>query len=382
MIRVKGLLVSCCACFGYTVTVALLSFTGGVALAADPQYLVEYRAYNQAIERGDAEAARAHANAAWQAAEEARGDDKLTAILAFNFAQLTVFADSPKAVVAIRRAGELRELAGDSLPAQELDLYLSYLELVTGKNNRSNAQTLREALEGIGGQGLDLDVEIATISLALAVMDFSAERLREAVESATFADAAVRRADATDTVSLTTAGIIKGAALLLQKPRREARIRDAQVEFRKVYKLYPLQTDIESFAPGLAQALAWDFAATALLQSMGERIREEDQGKVPALFERATDPDQRCGTIDWASRAAPKYPSDALRKGYVGAVMIGFHIGDDLRVEGARVLAEVPASRFGEAVLEAAAEWEVTSMKDEAPDCMRNRVTRVRFIIN
>ena len=361
---------------------ALLWLAGGMALAADPEFLLEYRAYNDALERGDAAAAQKHAHAAWQAAENERGDDRLTAILAFNFAQQALFADSQRAVAAIRRANDMRELAAESLPAQQLDVYLAYLELMTGKNSRRNAQALREALARVGSDSADRSFELAAISLALAVMDFSAERLREAIESATAAEAAILRADETDTVSLTTVGVIKGAALLLQRPRREERIREAQIEFRRVTRLYPLQEDIESFAPGLAQALAWDFAATSLLQSIGERVDANGQEKVPALFERSRDPDQMCPAIDWASRAAPKYPSDALRKGYVGAVMIGFHIGDDLRVEGARILAEVPAARFGDAVLEAVAGWQAASMENAPPGCRRNRVTRIRFVIN
>ena len=345
----------------------------------DPPYLLEYRAYNEALQRGDAKAAEGHARAAWESAEELRGDDRITAILAYNYGRQSLFANSSQALVAMRRAGELRDLAGDALPSAALDLYRAYLELVTGENNRRNAKALREALAAEE----DVDaMEFAAMSLGLALKDFAAGRMREAEESAATAKAAILKADPQDTVGIATAGITKGAAQMLRQPRREQRIRAAQEEFRKVRDLYPPQADIESFAVGLAQALAWDYAAAALLQSMGERAGDLSWDRDSPLFERPAGLRERCGDIEWVSRSPPSYPRDAVRKGYVGAVLVGYHIDDALGIEGVRILAEVPAAKFGDAALEAVANWEIESMENDAEHCRRNRVTRFRFVIS
>ena len=57
---------------------------GGTAAAQDAEYLIEYRAFRAALEAGDTVRATAHAETAWQAAEELLGDDPQTATLAYN----------------------------------------------------------------------------------------------------------------------------------------------------------------------------------------------------------------------------------------------------------------------------------------------------------
>lgn len=66
----------------------------------------------------------------------------------------------------------------------------------------------------------------------------------------------------------------------------------------------------------------------------------------------------------------------------IGAVYVGYAVGEDLRVRDARVLAEVPESRFGEASLEAMTEWRAGALPPGDPACRRNLVTRFTFAID
>jgi len=58
-----------------------------------PTHITEYKAYMAALDSDDRNAAARHRKAAWDAVEEAHGDHQLTAILAFNYAQLVFMSD-------------------------------------------------------------------------------------------------------------------------------------------------------------------------------------------------------------------------------------------------------------------------------------------------
>jgi hypothetical protein len=61
---------------------------GSTSRADNEQYLIEYRAFREALTAGNGAAATSHAHAAWQAAETELGNHPTTAILAYNYARL------------------------------------------------------------------------------------------------------------------------------------------------------------------------------------------------------------------------------------------------------------------------------------------------------
>jgi len=372
---------------------ALLLFlliTCGAAGAQDQQYRVEYRAYAKAVEEGDAAAAQKHAHAAWLSSEEKLGDDRLTAILAFNYGQQALFTDSENAKVAFRRASELQAAGVAELPSKELDLYVAYTELVTGKNSGRNARELREALDEIDAEDLDLGSDFAVMRLALATFDFIGKRYREAIESAIKAETAIRATAPNDYRSLATAMIVKGAAHVIPHPRQVEQILDAHIEFDRARRLFPPQESIDEFDFLLAQALAWNAAADAALKNLGkselpnhvDRHRQAASGgKRPPLFAKKDEPEGGCGEVQWQTRQPPKYPRDALHSGYIGAVLVGFDLGDDLEPRNIKILAEVPARRFSDAALEAVEDWRADSLPNDHPACRRNRIANIKFVI-
>jgi hypothetical protein len=105
---------------------AILSVLAARASAADTEpYFVEYRAYKAAMASGALETATAHGLAAWKSAEEALGDHRLTAILAYNYGQLVVFKAPEQAAAPLRRASELSRAGLAELPQDALRLYLN-----------------------------------------------------------------------------------------------------------------------------------------------------------------------------------------------------------------------------------------------------------------
>ncbi|MHA7870912.1 MAG: hypothetical protein ACX939_01040, partial [Hyphococcus sp.] len=154
----------------------------------------------------------------------------------------------------------------------------------------------------------------------------------------------------------------------------------------KAIALFPPQTSIETFDPQLAAAAAWLEAANAL--AVSEEIPVSRTGSPTLKKARDLDINARITwnpprpasedcTLDWR-REPPKFPADASREGYVGAVLIGYHV-EGARVAGARVLAEAPAaSTFGEVSLASMDDW---TLEAEAPaHCQANRLAVFKFV--
>lgn len=376
----------------FTPLLVLSLLTVGAAppsAAEDPEpYLVEYRAYNAALASGATEAAARHARAAWEAAEQSLGDHRLTAILAYNYGRLVVFSDAGQAHAALERASQLGEAGIADLAPGELRLYGDYARFEAGGLKRRDADRLRETLTAIGLDGADINPDLAPMWLRLASHDALEERFRKARESAAMAESAILKAAPDSIHARANAIAIGGIARLVPHPRKVTDVQAAHNEFSRARRLFGPQEDIDTFDPLLAKIMAWNTAAWSALGAMGkedfpDHDDPDEAGAEPAppTFRYQADPAIECGTVAWARRDAPNYPATPLRKGYIGAVLVGFRIGDDLAVHDARVLAEVPNATFGEAALRAVRQWRVAAPATGGPECNRNRLTFFRFII-
>ena len=354
--------------------------------AAEEQYLVEYRAYNSALEAGDNDAAAGHARAAWDAAEAALGDHRLTAILAFNYGRLIVFGKAKEALAPLHRARALHEAGVAELPAGPVQLYPDYAEFASSEYKRRNADELRESLEGIGTDAAATNPDLAVMWLQLATGDVAAGRYRKAVASAAAAEAALLNAAPGNSRSLATAIMLGAIARLVPFPRDVEDVQAAHNELSRARRLFPPQKDIDSFDPLLAQVLAWNQASGAALRSLGFEDypdHEEEDGsgsELPPLFER--EETVECGEVEWLEREAPRYPRGALRRGTIGAVFMGYHLEDDLTIRDVRILAEVPKKEFSEYAIAAVNEWRVEKLPAGGPECYRNLTVSIQFAID
>lgn len=356
------------------------------AAADDPMYLTEYRAYRAAIEAGDTSSAARHGFLAWRSAEAERGDDRLTAILAFNYGRTVLFLDAAAAARAFERVAELPPVARAELPEDELNLYRAYAAFDTGDHGRRDTERLRVALDTYSAGEREPSPEYATIRLKFALGEFGAGHYDDAAADARRAEAAIRAAAAGDRRGLAMAIILEGAAVLFPVPRSLQQITDAHVEFTRARQLFGPQADLANFDPILGQAIAWDRAARAAVKALGTDDFSEHRHESAESGHGLDDPFLRggagsaaCPRVVWAKHDPPHYPTSALRNGSLGAVLIGYDIAADRSLENVAILGEVPSNVFSGAALDAVRHWEVKEFPGDDPRCRRNRLASLHF---
>ncbi|HEX7719018.1 MAG TPA: TonB family protein, partial [Woeseiaceae bacterium] len=329
--------------------------------------------------------ATAHAEAAWQAAEEALGDDAQTATLAYNYSRLVLFNDAHRARDALRRVNNLQEAGVSSLHAGELQLYSAYADFVVGGQRRRDADRVSELLTA-WDTNRDLGSDLIVMWLNLGQAYLAERQFRRAQDTAERTEAVILETMPDNVHFRAQAVMINGVARLVTRNRTVGRTQAAHNEFSRAMRFFPPQKDLDSFDPLLARILAWDGAAQAALRSLGHDEypdhSEPDYQELPRhplfVHEELAD----CAEIEWAEKSAPRFPSEELRRGTIGSVYVGFALGEDLRVRDVRVMAEVPASNFGDAALKALSGWRAEALPPGDPACHQNFVTRFTFAID
>jgi outer membrane biosynthesis protein TonB len=87
-----------------------------------------------------------------------------------------------------------------------------------------------------------------------------------------------------------------------------------------------------------------------------------------------------CRTGDiWSERKPPSYPARALRRGSIGAILIGYDV-DGTGVSRTVVLTDFTESGFGAAAVNSMKNWRLKPGLD--PACWKNLVTIFMFVIN
>lgn len=358
--------------------------------AEEPErYLVEYREFRAALEAGDTELATVHGHLAWRAAEESLGDHRLTAILAYNYARLLAGGDPAGAVAVFARAVELQEAGVGELDEQELDVQAAYAEFRADESTWRKARRLREALEAREAEGGSPFGEHAEMWLALAAAAIRDQRYRTAGESAARAESLLRSTAPERSRGLAQALLLGGAAKLAPLSRRIDDVQDAHNAFVRARRLFEPQADLEDFDPLLGQIVAWDGAAGAALKALDREDYPDHEGAdgdtvdaMPDLFAAGAYSSEQCDELEWREREPPRYPSGALRRGTIGAVIVGFNLNDDLEITDATILAEVPQKAFGESALESMADWRLAASPVDDPACRRNLLTKFTFVID
>ncbi|GJL92117.1 energy transducer TonB [Hyphococcus sp.] len=375
----------------------------GTAAAQDKTYLIEYKLYNAALEAGDTDAAIKHAHTAWQAAEKELGDNNLTAVLAFNYGQLVLFSDPENATSALRRASELQAAGIADLPADDLELYLAFVEFAVDPRQSRKRDAFRDLLSAIDTEGQPRSSDIAMMWLRLASGDVADEHYDDGVMSAARAETLLYAAEPKAYRRHAEALLLLGVATMFRDDGIADDIIAANQHFIKAGKLFPLQNDIATFDRTLALILAWNQTAAALLESKAQfqatmpdtftssRIRlAQPENDIPdptkfshfdydAVFP-ASKPPEECN-IDWEKRDPPKYPRTASNKGYVGSALVGYRINADLSVENTVILAEVPGEIFGQAAVDSMTEWRLAHAPNQEEGCIENRLTVFSFIL-
>ncbi len=355
------------------------------SVAETPDYMAEYKLHSEALANGDRAAAIEHGKAAWEAAEAALGDHKLTATLAFNYGRLIALSDPATARAPLRRAQELLDAGIGELPQSEVRAYLAYAEYIAGKTRSRAAKELREALLALEAEFGEPTATDVVMWLDLAKGELKKKRYSGAVEAAEKAEAAIAILWPDNIDKMGEALLLQGIATLVSFPRTIEDVLAATGLFGRVILLYPPQKNFETFDIILAKAIAWDAAAGAAFRSHSKK--PEDQSKYDAAgaepryyFEYSPNLPDDCG-VEWEKRIPPKYPNTPLYRGYIGAVMVVYDLGDDLVVHNPRILAEVPANAFSKKVRNNIRSWRLKAPSVDHPACRTNRMAQFSFVI-
>lgn len=146
---------------------AILATFACTVSAANADYRSEYRDYAAAIKSADFEGALEHGEKAWKAGETELGDDRLTAILAFNYANVVYEFDPSKALPAFERALALVESGVSDLDRADVSLGLAAARFATDVSKKPDREQLEESLKAAEGRPLTYIYADAWRQLAL-----------------------------------------------------------------------------------------------------------------------------------------------------------------------------------------------------------------------
>ncbi|MEM9168680.1 MAG: energy transducer TonB [Pseudomonadota bacterium] len=381
------------------IAVLLSSATAGPASASD--YMQAYREHVAALERGDRQAAAEAGERAWRLAEDEIGGSRETALLAYNFASL-VYWDRPEdAIAPFVRAGELLGPRADAFGAEDPELGAALCRARRADANAADHKALDQLIDRRRASG----ETAASIMGARALQMIANRRLekRQTRKAIAAADEAVDmfRAVAPAVKALQASPLMTGAAAriadIARRSRRDARRqKPVLVEVYRalddIIEMFGPQTSIETFDPILAVAYGWSAAAGALEETLFDGDEQPSAAEM-ALADRPAGygavkwadgvkpADGECAVV-WLARKAPPYPQGDANRGTVGAVVVGYHIGEQGLAEGVRVLSEVPEkSKFSEFALKAVETWRADTASLANPQCRRNRLVVFKFAL-
>jgi hypothetical protein len=364
------------------------------AAPVDP-VVANFREYRAALERNDLPAAETAAAAALAASEAARGSR--TAVLALNLANLRLeLGDGYDAVAPARLAHELATSAPDSgVDARLASLTLGRAEIAA--NERTGARRLIDAMAAAEG---DAALAGDVYSAAVALGQWALDEQEYATAQGAWATAGKLAATTADpTFARAYALIGEGAAIFLRNARpqeqqtgtRMARIStpDAQAAsdafanaqallMPAAYAETPPGAKLTAGQAAYAQAMAWQGALLARVESLGEALPVPSLLNVPA-YDRSGQCSMR------ASNAGPeiKYPTEALFRYGVGAVVAHFALNADGAVRAHVIGASIPPGPLAEAVDATLDQWRIEKDPRSPASCRipPSHYVMVRFVL-
>lgn len=372
------------------------------AAPASADYKRDYTAYAAALDAGDLAAAIRHGEAAWRAAEVELGDHATTAILAYNYATLVADFQPTKAAEAFARALAITEAGVGALSVTDLKVRLAEAMAIAsalkpGKEQKALLESLVSLLEANPSLASESPEAHARGWRTVAVMSLRAGADSKVRQAADLAIESAASLDPIDNRLLAESLIIGAVARLTSQAREGKEIVESIALLDRAIMLFPPQVDIDSFDRLLALALSWRISIRPLAESTdraafttGTRLVSRDELRtayerglsataLQDLFAWSSPKPAICGALTlWASRKSPRYPTRALNKSNVGAIIVGYDL-NETGVERSVLLADFPETGFGEAALKAMKSWRLESPPPS--ECRKNNVMFFTFEI-
>lgn len=379
----------------FILTVLIAVFTLGFEDAVAASYLDEYNASNAAMQKGDLESARKHAEAAWRGSKKENADKNTRAILAYNYGHLVHATNPATAIAPLKEAIDLSRGNPQMFGVDTPDLLLALAEVSLNTDDQIKQNILEDLLQSRESRGKKPSVLSGNAWLVVSHHHLGSKRYSKAKKSA---DTAITHfqsnVDPSD-MAYANAYLLAGISRVAGSRRSQQDLTEAYAFFIQTIELFPPQTSIESFDPTLASAYAWATATTSAAQTdfynpppkgTHRRIKDKEahcpdnncELPIRSAFEYPSD--EEC-QLDIAKQKDAHWPKSELFMEQLGAVFVGYHINNDGSVSGARILAEAPGpSGFGQAVLADMNKWNFANFNPR-PACTKNRLLRFGFVI-
>lgn len=347
---------------------------------APPPYVLHYRAYRAAYEAGDVSTALAEAQAALQAHVESRPPDAVRATLAVNVAAALLDAGLGEAAArAVAEAAALPEQTARVDPSL-LALLQAHAALLVDPE-----AGLALALGAAAAAPTDdpiLSSRALRLAQTAARLALGVDRFPEAAEGwrlvARLAEMGDFPPDFLRGRALTGLGI----ALLMQGEERPAL--ETLGQALRALAAFAGETETSEATLGqvaYAEALAWRSAVSALIESNDWRGPEGSDAPDPAPLAGRALP---CPLMIHA-RPPPAFPTDAMMRFSVGAVVVRLSLDEGGAVTQIGALAFAPDNSFAEAVDAVAPLWRVERAPDAPSGCRMARsgdLREVRFVFS
>jgi hypothetical protein len=377
----------------------LLAAAAASAQAPTDPVIANFRAYRAALERNDLPAAETAAAAALAASQAAGGNR--TAVLALNLANVRLgLGGRYDALSPARTAHELATSSSDSgVDPRQAALTLGRAEI--GANQRGGGRRLADAIAAA-----EVDAALATeaYDAAIALGQWAFEEQDYAIAQSAWATAKKLAAATSDpTYSRATALIGEGASIFLKSanPRevqtgsRITKIStpDAQAAsdafaaaqallMPAAYAPIPPGAALTAGQAAFAQAMAWQGALYARVETLNEPLPVP-----PSTFGLQDIPpfDRRGQCVMTGMNTGPEieYPTEALFRYGVGAVVAHFALDADGSVRARTIAASVPPGPLAEAVERTLDHWRIDKVLGSPPDCgvPSSHYAMVRFVL-
>ncbi len=329
--------------------IIVLMFTTGAGFAASP--MVEaYKAYLAALERGDIISADREGNKAWKAAEEAN-NERYSAILAYNLAELRVrYLPDADASKPAKRAYNLTRTSSDAALALQNAQVLMALTSFMNKPQKNTRRTLNRALNAFELAGLEMNYPVFRSHFEL-MRDASNQKYWKLTrKEAKAANAAYQLLEMNEAPTLASIKLFNASAILIQSDFRE--IEEAKKELQTIIDLTEPARE-GPLNPVVSYAIAWGMAAQSMQNSRGVSKKKLINIDTSILNSRP----ENCPNVKWISRKEPEYPKNLAKKGYNGAALIQFTLGEDGIPTDVKVAAEVPMPMFGKFAAQVVPSW-------------------------
>ena len=357
--------------------------------AAEEPYMAAYKGYLNAMNGGAVEIAADYAEQAWRLAEEAGVKKETVAILAQNFAEVTLWSDPARAVAPASQAVRLGELGFglENYPLPELKVILAAAKMGAEPQKRRYRRELEKALKECEKADMPLSELTMAASIRLADISHAHDDEKLTIWAATKVAREVEKVEPLPKDLLIRMNVIRAVAMLnsdMRVWRHQQRLRDVLVILDRTMVLFPSQKDIDTFDPNLARIYGWYSVTRALMQTLELKIDRDyefeglslDMVKFYMIDAPEANDNPKC-KFEWIDRIIPEFPLEGI--GWIGAVVLGVDWNETGEAANVRVLAEVPEKRFTPSVLQAALQWKV-DVTDAPPYCLQNRIHTVHFL--